>query len=48
MIDGEARKLAGDADKTAKNASLAAAGAFLIVPYFLSIYLKQKKLNLTH
>lgn len=34
LIDVEARKLAGKTDKTVKNASLAAAGAFLLVPYF--------------
>lgn len=34
IIDGDARRLAGKADKTVKNASLAAAGAFLLVPYF--------------
>jgi hypothetical protein len=34
VIDAEARKLAGETDKTVRNASLAAAGAFLIVPYF--------------
>jgi len=33
LIDVEARKLAGKTDKTVKNASLAAAGAFLLVPY---------------
>ena len=34
VIDADARKLAGKTDKTVKNASLAAAGAFLLVPYF--------------
>jgi hypothetical protein len=34
VLDSEARKLAGETDKTAKNASLAVAGVFLIVPYF--------------
>lgn len=34
IIDGDARRLAGKTDKTVKNASLAAAGAFLVVPYF--------------
>lgn len=34
IIDADARKLAGKTDKTVKNASLAAAGAFLVVPYF--------------
>ena len=47
LIDSEARKLAGKTDKTVKNASLAAAGAFLIVPYFFIDLSEAEEVELT-